>query len=340
MARPFRVLAVLIGVLLVLSVGIAWASGDKPEIKSTSASDVTATGAVLHATIRPRDLETTYVFEYGLTKAYGAQTAEASAGNGHSDVSLFAEVTGLQPETTYHFRAVATNSKGTVRGPDKTFTTLVAPSDPGGGSGAADPDPGTDPGTGSGSDNPDIKAPVAVPEPKLGRSVLVAPATGELTVRLPGTSRFVPLTLGSKLPVGAEIDASHGSLALTAALPNGKTETGYFGAGRFIFKQDKRGYVNLTLRGRYCGHAGTASVASAARKTPGRRLWGRDHGGRFRTHGRNSHATVRGTRWLVADTCKGTYTRVSKGSVVVRDTVRHKRIVLKVGEHYLARPRH
>ena len=87
--------------------------------------------------------------------------------------------------------------------------------------------------------------------------------------------------------------------------------------------------------------ASTAGVsATAARKKQGRRLWGRDHGGRFRTHGRNSHATVRGTRWLVADSCKGTYTRVSRGSVVVRDTVRKKRIVLKAGEHYLARPRH
>src|SRR3712207_6890811 len=37
-----------------------------------------------------------------------------------------------------------------------------------------------------------------------------------------------------------------------------------------------------------------------------RRLWGRDKGGRFRTHGKNSHATVRGTRWLVEDRCDGT----------------------------------
>jgi hypothetical protein len=48
---------------------------------------------------------------------------------------------------------------------------------------------------------------------------------------------------------------------------------------------------------------------------------------------------VRGTRWLVADTCKGTLTRVTAGSVVVRDTVRNKRLVLDAGERYLARPR-
>jgi hypothetical protein len=344
MGSPFRVLALLIGVLATSLAGAAWAAGgDKPEIKSTSASDITATSAVLHTTIRPRDLETTYLFEYGPTKAYGAQTPEASAGSGHTDVSLFAVATGLEPETTYHFRVVASNSKGVVHGPDKTFVTPAAPPDPGGGT-----DPGTDPGTNPGADpgtdpgsDPGLKVPAAVPEPKLGHSVLVAPASGELTVRRPGRDSFVPLVLGSKLPVGSEIDARDGALALTAALPGGKTETGYFGAGRFIFRQDRRGYVDLYLRGKYCSQGSTASVASAARKRkPGRKLWGRDHGGRFRTHGRNSHATVRGTRWLVADTCKGTYTRVSRGSVVVRDTVRHKRIVLNAGEHYLARPRH
>jgi hypothetical protein len=348
MASPRRVLALLIGVVLASFAGSAWASGgDKPEIKSTSVGSVTATGAVLHASVKPRDLETTYVFEYGLTKAYGAQTPSGSAGNGNSEVSVSAEVSGLQPETTYHFRVVATNSKGTVRGPDKSFTTLVAPSDPGGGS-----DPGTDPGTDPGSDpgttdpgtNPGLHTSSGVPKANLGKSVLVAPASGELRVRRPGSSTFVALLLGSELPVGSEIDARHGSLALTAALPSGATETGYFGAGRFKLTQDSRGYIDLYLRGKYCSRAGVASTAgvsaTTARKKQGRRLWGRDHGGRFRTHGRNSHATVRGTRWLVADSCKGTYTRVSQGSVVVRDTVRKKRIVLKAGEHYLARPRH
>src|SRR3954471_23026346 len=105
MVRPFRVLAVLVGVVVAAVAGTAWAAGgDKPEVKATSAASVTATGATLHATIKPRDLDTTYVFEYGLTKAYGAQSAEGSAGNGHNDVSVTMNVTGLDPETTYHFR--------------------------------------------------------------------------------------------------------------------------------------------------------------------------------------------------------------------------------------------
>ena len=48
---------------------------------------------------------------------------------------------------------------------------------------------------------------------------------------------------------------------------------------------------------------------------------------------------MRGTRWLVQDTCAGTLTRVVKGVVAVRDNVRHKTIVVRAGKKYLARPR-
>ena len=48
---------------------------------------------------------------------------------------------------------------------------------------------------------------------------------------------------------------------------------------------------------------------------------------------------MRGTRWLVEDRCDGTLTRVTKGSVVVRDFARDKRKILRAGESYLARAR-
>jgi hypothetical protein len=324
-----RALVVLVGVLLLALAGTATAGGgpgSRPDVTGTSSVDVTSSSAMLKATIHPEGSATTYFFEYGQTGAYGLQTAQASAGAGNSAVPVSAAVTGLDPSTTYHYRAVATNSGGTTRGPDKTFTTLAAP--PGDPADPADP----------GSHGPAL----TVPTPKLGSSVLIAPATGDLLVRRPGGSTFVPLAAGTELPVGTEIDARDGSIALTSALPNGSTQTGHFGGGRFKLRQDKRGYVDLYLRGRYCARSsssGALASAAAANKPSKRRLWGRDHGGRFRTHGRNSHATVRGTKWVVKDTCKGTFTRVTEGSVVVRDRIRHKKVVLDAGESYLARPR-
>jgi hypothetical protein len=68
-----------------------------------------------------------------------------------------------------------------------------------------------------------------------------------------------------------------------------------------------------------------------------RRLWGRDSGGRFRTHGRHSQATVRGTRWVTVDRCDGTLTRVTEGSVVVRDFARRRSAVIRAGRSYLAK---
>ena len=127
MLRPIRVLASLIGVTLALCAASASAgSEDKPEVKSTGVGNVSYASAVLTGSVKPRGLETTYVFEYGPTKAYGGQTTPASAGSGGSEVPVSAQATGLQPETTYHFRLVATNSMGTDRGSDKTFKTLVA----------------------------------------------------------------------------------------------------------------------------------------------------------------------------------------------------------------------
>jgi hypothetical protein len=59
--------------------------------------------------------------------------------------------------------------------------------------------------------------------------------------------------------------------------------------------------------------------------------------GKFRTSGRYSAATVRGTKWTIADRCDGTLTRDIVHSVVVTDFVRHKTIVLHAGQSYLAR---
>jgi len=321
-----RAVGVLIGVVLLAVAGTAWAAGGRPDVSGTTSSDVTYSSAVLKATVHPSGDNNTYLFEYGPTAAYGSQTAAGPVGTQGSVQPVASAVTGLQAATTYHFRVVATNDNGATRGPDQTFTTLTALGDPG--SGPA----------------PDPTLPAGV-TPDLGSSVLIAPAKGTLRVRRPGAAHFVALELGSELPVGTEVDARAGTIALTAALPSGATQTGSFGGGRFKLRQDKRGYVDMYLRGPYCSATATATApASTARAVAsgsgGRRLWGRDHGGRFRTHGRNSHATVRGTRWLVADSCKGTLTRVTNGTVVVRDTVRDKRVVLEAGERYLARPRH
>ena len=66
------------------------------------------------------------------------------------------------------------------------------------------------------------------------------------------------------------------------------------------------------------------------------KLWGNGKG-KFRTNGKYSSATVRGTIWLVEDRCEGTFTKVTRGTVQVRDLKRKKTITIKAGHSYLAR---
>jgi hypothetical protein len=346
--------------------------GNKPGAETAEAANVTTSGARLNGMVHPNGRGTDYVFEYGPTAAYGAKTSKVSVGGSGSWRTVAANLSGLSDGTTYHFRIVATNSKGTTRGDDLTFTTVAAPPPPPGeeppgadGEGGSDGESGNgesgsgeggsgeggsgEGGNGNGEGNngnrdfiADGEGSGTPAEPELGASVLVAPGDGVLRIRRPGGSGFVPLEFGSELPVGSEVDASEGSIALTSALPNGKLQTGRFGGGRFVIRQGRRGYIDLYLRGRACRRppaTSSLSIARASKKKRERRLWGKDHGGRFRTHGKNSHATVRGTRWEVIDTCKGTLTRVTSGSVVVTDRVRRKRVVVEAGERYLARPR-
>jgi hypothetical protein len=95
------------------------------DAESASATEVNSDSATLHAEVHPNSTETTYHFEYGTTEAYGQSTPEQLLAAG-ADSSAEAHIQGLQAQTVYHYRVVATNSQspaGGTPGPDQTFTT-------------------------------------------------------------------------------------------------------------------------------------------------------------------------------------------------------------------------
>jgi hypothetical protein len=146
--------------------------------------------------------------------------------------------------------------------------------------------------------------------------------------------------------VGSVIDATNGAVTLTSALDrNGNTQTATFWGGAFKVRQRRNSpVVDLVLTGgdfSSCGprgRAGSARAVAAGRRAR-RRLWGSDRGGRYRTKGRHSVATVRGTRWLTVDRCHGTLTRVTEGAVSVRPIGRRKRHLVRAGDSYVAHRR-
>ena len=97
---------------------------DAPLVTVGDARAITLTESTLVGTVNPRNEPTSYHFEYGTTTAYGSQTPAKDAPAGSADSEVTEVVTGLAPETTYHYRLVATNSEGgTASSEDHTFTT-------------------------------------------------------------------------------------------------------------------------------------------------------------------------------------------------------------------------
>ena len=180
-----------------------------------------------------------------------------------------------------------------------------------------------------------------VPLPVLGRTVIVSPGAGKVLVRRPGTPRFRALDDPARVPVGSIVDVREGRVQLVSSIASdGRLQSGEFWGSRFQVRQARngRGMTSLALRGGNFASCRTSDgVASAARTRRIRRLWGRDRGGRFRTYGRQSQATVRGTRWLTEDRCDGTLTRVTSGAVAVRDRGRRRTVLVRAGHSYLAR---
>jgi hypothetical protein len=178
--------------------------------------------------------------------------------------------------------------------------------------------------------------PSPTPTPVVNRTVVVEPAKGRVLVRRPGTSRFVALDGSAGIPVGSTVDARKGEVFLTSIPRAGAApERAKFWDGIFKVTQS-RGDTTLTLSEAL---ARCASQARSAQKKPKtRRLWG-DGKGKFRTKGRYAAATVRGTKWLVTDGCGYTRTRVTQGSVSVRDEVRKRTVIVRKGKSYTARRR-
>jgi hypothetical protein len=111
--------------------GAAWAFANAatPAVRTGSASSVAQHAATLNATVDPEGTEVSECrFQYGTSETYGSSVpCSTPPGSGSSPVAVSAPLAGLTPNSTYHFRIVATNAGGTSYGSDGTFKTLPNP---------------------------------------------------------------------------------------------------------------------------------------------------------------------------------------------------------------------
>lgn len=97
-----------------------------PVVTTTAATFVTTNSATMNGTVNANGATTEVTFEYGPTNAYGTMLPGIpSPIIGLAVTSISAPLTGLLPNTTYHFRVNGVNSAGLTTGNDMTFTTAA-----------------------------------------------------------------------------------------------------------------------------------------------------------------------------------------------------------------------
>jgi hypothetical protein len=298
-------------------------TSDRLDIAGTFTTTATYTVAFGAAVTDPvfdfNSLASTVTFPSPVTKVSGDQTLTVS-GN-----AVAGQANGGTP----------TDSNGTVRltGSFDHVTFTVVPNFGGGQPDGIEMQVGAAGLTPAATPAP-TPAPVAtttptVPSPQAGVRVVTAPASGTVTVKLPGDQGFTPLTATAALPVGAVVDARAGSLVLRTT-----SGTATVSAGIFTIRQaaQRNATASLVLRtppgrARACAHARRGVVRQLRVATKGV----------LRTVAARGTVTGRDASWTVADRCDGTLTRVRKGRVAV--AARHRTKTVRAGHSLLIRAR-
>ncbi len=105
--------------------GVALFTGIIPFAHPVSASPVGITQATLNGIANPNRSVIAAGFQWGPTTSYGSSAVAATLGSPAATSNLFysLSITGLTFDTTYHFRAFASNSVGVQFGTNQTFRT-------------------------------------------------------------------------------------------------------------------------------------------------------------------------------------------------------------------------
>jgi streptogramin lyase len=283
-------------------------------VSGVSKSGATLSGRISEPAGSP-STSVSYSFQYGTSTAYGSSTPVATITATAAGVSVGAELTGLQPYNTYHYRLSADDcaaSECVSVSPDQTFTTG------------------------------------STLQPELNTDVGATTVSGHVLIELRGKHSFVSLSGGELIPLGATVDARHGTVLIqsaTATAP-GELASGRFSGGIFTLTQPRGGtgtVLGLTSDFKACvakpqAHSAVAAVKKKKKKKSKKvvnQVFGNAHG-QFSTRGHYATAADQGTRWRTADRCDGTLIAVTAGRVTVTDRVHHRTFVLNAGHHYLA----
>ena len=187
--------------------------------------------------------------------------------------------------------------------------------------------------------------------PEVNETVQLQPDEGTVNVQIPGAIAPEELERGTEVPVGSRIDANDGSLEILSEDPDPEEPLRHmvWSDGEFVTDQAEGGAAlsEAILSGPLldCDSPNGLSPAQLRQiggqpgedlPLPGRKVWGKGGKG-HQSKGGKSSSSVRGTEWLVWDTCDGkTVTYVVEGRVEVDDFDRDRTVLVDPGELYVA----
>lgn len=215
-------------------------------IAQTSAPAAVSGGVELRGKIYTYESDTHYRFEYGTTTSYGTSVPAPEGDAGVESIATVAQtITGLTPNTIYHYRLVATNAGGTGESPDSTFNSseVGAPTPPPSGGGGESP-PG-----GGGAPVPAKGGKVKIKIERVGGKRVLAAANGHtlysLSVEKKGKFVCIQssgcLTLWKPLlvPSGGSVAGPANVKLGSIKRPEGSRQVTYRGRPLYTFVEDR-----------------------------------------------------------------------------------------------------
>lgn len=215
-------------------------------VVQTSPPAAVAGGVELRGRIYTYESDTHYRFEYGPTAAYGTSAPVPDGDAGVQPIATVAQtITGLTPNTVYHYRLVASNEGGTGESPDATFNSsevgAPAPPTPGGGESPQG-------GAGGGEPAPSKGGKLKLKIERVGGKRVLAAANGHTLYALSAErkGRFVCtqssgcLTLWKPLlvPRGGSVVAPMNLKLGSIKRPEGSRQVTYRGRPLYTFVED------------------------------------------------------------------------------------------------------
>ena len=280
-----------------------------------------AVEGALTATVTANGLETEVHAELQQPDGSWLSAGSVSAGSGTSALPVTLALRGLTPGR-HAARVRATNAAGTATSATVELTGAQPPTDP-----PTDPPPAP-PAPPAPTPTP---TPTADPVPVQGKTVVLTAGSGHRPHQGAGPERLHDARRCVER-AGRRAHRHHGGQRRAVLAGRRQDAVGHLRGRQVPRAAGTRRDDGADARWASwtAGPARPPRAAAEAEAEEAPRV-GQDSGGRFQTHGKNSVATVRGTRWSTEDTCTGTRVRVTQGAVAVKPA--GKRAVLVRAGH-------